>query len=406
MDVTSPPDNKDIFPDNKSTQGKTMSPSRVDKEGPRSTLKHWITPPQVKAMWGNSTTTAKKTNNSPKKPKGKKGGKTPEPSPDRPTMAKARLLTEDVEARINPSGKQGEIGTEGMDMEDGTDGMEFKEVEDGDEGVQGKPLPLKGLQFSASGIFSKITDGADPQLGPASNLYNWRNVLKRLVISHGGQFTQNINKYTRFLIVGSKPSKKTIKKAHLVNTDLISYTTLGGMIAGTVAPEFANFEPQPKLREYLQGNNPPEIQRNKTFPVVEAPPGVEEAAAAKVSFTGVKIRKRKEVSTPEGTPERLNLVAGSKLLGKKGVLDVSHLRKNKCKYVSVVHATIRVPHGDVKNLVMELMFMGLDTLRAEDKSVCFLHPNNASQKAKLRKDMPIKFQRIHVDWMAFDQPIG
>jgi hypothetical protein len=249
-----------------------MSPSRVDKEGPRSTLKHWIMPLQVKATRGNSTTMANKTNNSPKKPKGKKGGKTPEPSPDHPTTAKARLLTEDVEVRINPSGKQGEIRTEGMDMEDGTDGMEFEEVEDGDEEAQGKPFPLKGLQFSALGIFPKITDGTDPQLGPASNLYNGRNVLKHLVISHRGQFTQNINKHTRFLIVGSKPSKKTIEKAHLVNADLISSTTLGGMIAGTVAPEFANFEPQPELREYLQGNNPPEIQRDKTFPVVEPPP--------------------------------------------------------------------------------------------------------------------------------------
>jgi hypothetical protein len=45
----------------------------------------------------------------------------------------------------------------------------------------------------------------------------------------------------------------------------------------------------------------------------------------------------------------------------------------------------------VKNLVMELIFMGLDTLRAEVKSVCFLHPNDPNQKAKARKDMPAKF---------------
>ncbi len=88
----------------------------------------------------------------------------------------------------------------------------------------------------ASGIFPEITDGTEPQLGPASNLYNGRNVLKHLVTSYGGQFTLNINKQTRFLIVGSKPSEKTIEKAHLVNADIISYTTLGGMIAGTVAP--------------------------------------------------------------------------------------------------------------------------------------------------------------------------
>ncbi len=202
-----------------------------------------------------------------------------------------------------------------------------------------------------------------------------------------------------------KPSKKAIDKAHTGNVDTISYTTLEGMIAGAVMPEFASFEPQPELGEYLQGSTPPKIQRDKNFPRTD-PMETEETAAAKVTFTGVTVRKRKEVSTPEGTPERPNLVTGSVLLGKKGILDATSLRKNKCKYVSVVHAPLRVPHGDVKNLVMDLMFMGLNTLRAEDKSVCFLHPNNPSQRAKARKDMPVKFQKIHEEWMVFDQPIG
>jgi hypothetical protein len=391
MDVTSLPNDKETCPDDKVTQGKTMSPSRVDKEGPRSTLKHWIMPLQVKGVQNNSITTAEETNDSLKKPKGKKGGKTPEPSPNCPTVAKPRSLTEGVAARMIPQGKQDEVGKEGMDVEDGTERMELKEVEDSKKEAGGKPLPLEGLGFLASGIFPEITDGTEPQLGPASNLYNGRNVLKHLVISYGGWFTLNINKQTRFLIVGSKLSKKTIEKAHLANAGIISYTTLEGMIAGTVGPEFASFEPQPNLREYLQGNNHPDIHCGKTFTAVEAPPGAEETAAAKVSFTGVKIRKSKEVSTPEGTSEHPNLVVGSKLLGKKGVLDVSHLGKNRCKYVNMVHANMQVPHRDVKNLVMELIFMGLDTLRAEVKSVCFLHPNDPNQKAKARKDMPAKF---------------
>jgi hypothetical protein len=54
---------------------------------------------------------------------------------------------------------------------------------------------------------------------------------------------------------------------------------------------------------------------------------------------------------------------------------------------------------------MELLFMGLDTLRAEDKTVCFLHPNNPSQQAQKCQDMPPKFQRIHAEWMVFDQSI-
>jgi hypothetical protein len=85
------------------------------------------------------------------------------------------------------------------------------------------------------------------------------NALKHLIISHGVNFTQYISKHTKFLIVSSKPGKKTIKKAHLVNAILISYATIEGMIAGTVTPKFANLEDLPEVREYSQGYNPPEI---------------------------------------------------------------------------------------------------------------------------------------------------
>jgi hypothetical protein len=71
----------------------------------------------------------------------------------------------------------------------------------------------------------------------------------------------------------------------------------------------------------------------------------------------------------------------------------------------MVHATLQVPQGDIKDLIMELLFMGFDTLRAEDKMACFLHPNNPSLHAKKFQDMPPKFQRIHAEWMVFDQSI-
>jgi hypothetical protein len=116
-----------------------MSLSRVDKEGPRSTLKHWIIPPQVKGAWDNSITMADETHDSPKKPKGKKGGKTPEPSPNRPTTVKPRSLTEGAEARMIPHGKQDKVGKKGMDVEDGTEGMELKEVEGSEKEAGGKP---------------------------------------------------------------------------------------------------------------------------------------------------------------------------------------------------------------------------------------------------------------------------
>jgi hypothetical protein len=64
-----------------------------------------------------------------------------------------------------------------------------------------------------------------------------------------------------------------------------------------------------------------------------------------------------------------------------------------------------VPSGTVKDLVMDLLFMGLDIIRLEDKSVCFVHPKDSSQTAKKRKDMPAKFPKGHKDWAEFDQGI-
>ncbi len=71
----------------------------------------------------------------------------------------------------------------------------------------------------------------------------------------------------------------------------------------------------------------------------------------------------------------------------------------------MVHATLRVPQGNVKELVMELLFMCLDILRMEDKTVCFIHLNDPNQQAKKHQDMPPKFQKIHKEWMVFKQSI-
>ena len=49
--------------------------------------------------------------------------------------------------------------------------------------------------------------------------------------------------------------------------------------------------------------------------------------------------------------------------------------------------------------------MGLDINRAEDKTVCFVHPKDPSQIVKKQKDMPEKFQKVHEDWAEFDQGI-
>jgi hypothetical protein len=46
---------------------------------------------------------------------------------------------------------------------------------------------------------------------------------------------------------------------------------------------------------------------------------------------------------------------------------------------------------------MELLFMGLDSLRTEDKSDPYAHPKNFGHLARKRSDMPDKFQKVYED---------
>jgi hypothetical protein len=403
-----------------------MSPSRINPDkGEKTASRHkkldqyFHLPPgglpvtiQAKMVSGNGTNRpmeAAPGDTNPSSAKARRGAegshtKTPETSPKQTTL--------EEEARTLPHGKASATSSPGKTGKDGTmGGMEVEEEENsplqgvylnkkfqGDE-PQDQPLVLDGLHFSSTGTFPDTADGLDPQLGPASDLYKGENALKHLIISYVGRYSGFVTKQTNFIIVGIKPSKKFLKKAQELKTDLILYSPLAGMINGSVNPECKAFEEVPEIVEHSQGYNLPAIQRNINLP------GTDKVAAAKVTFSGIRLRKCKEAATPEGTPEHANLVAGSELIRQRGVLDTFKLGKKACRYASVVHATLWVPQGDVKDLTMELLFMGLDTLRGEDKTVCLLHPNNPSLHAKKQQDMPPKFQRIHAEWMVFDQSI-
>ncbi len=79
----------------------------------------------------------------------------------------------------------------------------------------------------------------------------------------------------------------------------------------------------------------------------------------------------------------------------RGMLDTSKVKSAKYPlYISIVSITLRVPSGKATELLTELMFAGLNILRSEDKKVCSLHPDDFSQQAKKRADMPEKFQKI------------
>jgi hypothetical protein len=130
-------------------------------------------------------------------------------------------------------------------------------------------------------------------------------------------------------------------------------------------------------------------------------PDTEEAASGTNRWSNLKSKQRKD---PSATLDRSALVTGSEVIHPKEILDLSCLPKRKePKYISLVHVTLRVPSGTVKDLVMDLLFMGLDTIWLEDKSLCFAHPKDSGQIAKEHQDMPAKFQ--NEDWAKFNQGI-
>ena len=111
--------------------------------------------------------------------------------------------------------------------------------------------------------------------------------MKRLIISYGGKYSGFVTKQTKFIIFGSKPGKRLLEKAQELNVDSILYSTLTGMIKGSVDPECAVFEEVSEITEYSQGYDPSAIQCNTNLP------GTEEITAAKVTFSSICLRKCK-----------------------------------------------------------------------------------------------------------------
>ncbi len=147
------------------------------------------------------------------------------------------------------------------------------------------------------------------------------------------------------------------------------------------------------MEGYSAPTAPPDIQRKRS--------------AAKVSFSNLKaVLKRKEVPKTPDSPAATNHLLENLVL-PRGILDTSKVEKVKHPfYTSVVYITLRVPQGKVTELITELMFDGLNILRSEDKTVCFLHPDDFGQQAKKRTDMLEKFQKIYKKWAEFNQPLS
>jgi hypothetical protein len=136
------------------------------------------------------------------------------------------------------------------------------------------------------------------------------------------------------------------------------------------------------LEGFLAPTAPLDIQRKRS--------------AAKVSFSNLKaVWKCKEVSETPDSPAATNHSVEN-LIPPRGILDTSKVEKVKHPlYTSIVFITLRVPQGKVTELITELMSDGLNILCSEDKTVCFLHPDDFGQQVKKRADMPEKFQKIY-----------
>ena len=118
---------------------------------------------------------------------------------------------------------------------------------------------LRGLKITTAGVFPALEDGTNPRLGPAKDLYLGKNFVKHLVISHGGRYSDQVNKDTKLIIIGESPGKSKVEKALTHKIHLVTYESIRKLLAGEISLQ-ALFElPTPKIPEYSQGFGPPSI---------------------------------------------------------------------------------------------------------------------------------------------------
>jgi hypothetical protein len=187
---------------------------------------------QGKTIPSNNTPTRNKARGGNKD----KNNKEPENSPGHREDPMVKDARTPLCGKVVSAGKGKEGGRERMEVGEGV-GSPLQGVRLNDKFQEGGPqeqsLVLKGWGFAATGVFPDINKGLDSQLGPAKDLYMGKNALKCLIVSYCGKFCMSVTKQTNFLIVGNKPGKKMIEKAHSVKAILITYTALKAIIAGT-----------------------------------------------------------------------------------------------------------------------------------------------------------------------------
>ncbi len=59
--------------------------------------------------------------------------------------------------------------------------------------------------------------------------------------------------------------------------------------------------------------------------------------------------------------------------------------------------------GDIRVMIPDLLFKWLCNLMEEDRDACFLYPENFTNQARKRTDMPTNFQCIREKWCEFKE---
>jgi hypothetical protein len=232
--------------------------------------------------------------------------------------------------------------------------------------------------------------------------------------------------------VGDQPGKNKILAGSRLGTHMVGLPFLHCLLDGELDWELFLLEPSPSINEFHEGRrvdrqeegkddgnlkDPPEVSRTVDKPNTEGTPeGTEEMR--NVQFNPITLQKKRTrdlavVSDSKSTQDKMSsLVEESILINRMGEPPCAIGRQNKAggrslpKYTAVVQMNIRCHSGNVKELVMEIIFKSLATFHAEGENVCSLHPLDFNQQARKRTDMFVKFQKIHKDWVCSHQILG
>ncbi len=175
---------------------------------------------------------------------------------------------------------------------------------------------------------------------------------------HVGRLNNSVTESTNLLLVGDLRFEMTVEKAVSKGVRQVNYAMVQSIIHRKLSPAEALYTPNPGTAAVCQVLGPPAIQRDAEMP------DTEETMAGKIRWSNLKSKKWKD---PTETLDQSALVAGSKVIRPRGVLDLARLPKGKPpKHISVVCVTLKGPSGTVKDLAMDLLFMRLDIIWLED----------------------------------------